>query len=97
MALVFDFAIGEDLDLAFEDGDLVVEESTAQHINFVLIANKGDFRQFPLLGADIQRLLSDEANPNEVKADIQDELEKDGLRVHQINIKDKINIVAEYK
>jgi hypothetical protein len=97
MGQVFDIIIFDDLDLEIKDGDFVLEESTGQHINHILIANQGDYRQTPLLGADIQRLLSDEANPNEVKADIQAELEKDGLQIEEISLQEKIKIIAAYK
>jgi hypothetical protein len=97
MAQVNDIIIYDDLDLEIENGDFVIDKSTAQHINHILIANKGDYRQTPLLGADIQRLLSDEANPNEVKADIQAELEKDGLQIEEISLQEKIKIIAAYK
>lgn len=98
MALVYDIIIADDQDLEFKNGDFLVGESTGQSVNFIMVANKGDFVEFPLVGADITRLLSEEANPNEVKADIQSELEKDTLRVQDISIVNSvITVNAEYK
>lgn len=98
MALVYDIIIANDQDLEFLDGDFLIDESTGQSINFLMIANRGDFVEFPLVGADVTRLLSEEANPNEVKADIQNELEKDNLKVQDISIIESvINVIAEYK
>lgn len=98
MKLVYDIIINNDQDLEFLNGDFRIDESTGQSINFLMIANRGDFVEFPLVGADVTRLLSEEANPNEVKADIQNELEKDRLKVQDISIVDSvINVIAEYK
>jgi hypothetical protein len=94
---VYDMILGDDLDLEFSQGDFSIDESTAQHINHILLAAKGDYREFPLLGADIARLVSEEKNPSLVRQDAQEELERDGLRVQAINFNEKITVIAEYK
>lgn len=95
---VFDIVLGDDLDLEFTaQGDFSIDESTAQHINHILLAAKGDYRAFPLLGADIARLVSEEQSPSLVRQDVQEELERDGLRVQAIRFEEKVEIIAEYK
>ena len=48
----FDYARTEDGDLAFKDGDLVVAESSAQHISDIIHSQVGDYREFPSFGVN---------------------------------------------
>lgn len=94
---VYDVLVGDDLDLEFVQGDFSIDESTAQHVNHILLATKGDYRAHPLLGADITRLVSEDKSPNLVQQDVQEELERDGMRVQAVRFGEVVNIEAEYK
>ena len=41
-------------DLMFENGDFVVQEATEQHIEDILLAQVGDYKQHPLIGVGIE-------------------------------------------
>lgn len=41
-------------DLMFDNGDFVVSESTEQHIEDILLAKVGDYKQHPLIGVGIE-------------------------------------------
>jgi len=97
MALVYDIKLDNNYDLAIENGDFVIGESTTQHINLIALAAKGEWRETPLIGADIRRLLSDETSANDVRADIQTELERDGMKVNTIELGETLTINAEYR
>lgn len=47
----YDVELNEDWDLVFSDGDISILSSENQESKLVLFANKGDFRQHPLIGA----------------------------------------------
>lgn len=83
---VHDFLFGEDGDLAFFAGDLLFGESTQQHQRDILIADKGDVRPAPLLGVGIRRSLNDAIGAEELRAIIQREMERDGMRVRRLHL-----------
>lgn len=93
---VFDILLDDDLDLLFENSDFAIGESTGQHIEHLLILAKGGLRSAPLLGANVTRLQNDDAYFGEVKADIQETLEIDGLKIKSIAYNQKLTIDAEY-
>jgi hypothetical protein len=91
---VFDVAFSEDL--IFKKGDFYLTESTAQHIEHLVITQKGDYKYAPTLGASIREALSDEAGFLRVQGRIQETLEADGLNVKSLKLSEKLYIEAEY-
>lgn len=76
MAKSFDFIVDEDGDLAIEDGDFVVDESDTQHIEDILFAAPGEFKQTPILGFDINRFKNaPRSTMNKFKRDLKVQLE----------------------
>lgn len=43
-------------DLVIQNGDFLVDESDNQHIEHILKADRGQFRQWPLVGVGVTRL-----------------------------------------
>lgn len=86
MAAVRDFLFDANGDLWFDAGDIVVGESTLQHVRDILVAEKGDFTQFPLIGAGIFREVLNSEGEAGIRLIIQREMERDGLRVHRLRI-----------
>lgn len=84
-------------DLLFVNGDLVIGESTEQHINDLMRGYKGDFRFAPQLGVGINTLLLDEIDEQEVKRLVRSELQRDGLTVETVTIENGLlNVKANY-
>lgn len=83
MAAVNDILFEND-DLVIINGDLLVGESDQMHIEHIVRAEKGHFRQFPLLGVGIRKELSGDINPHELKQDIKTQLIGDNYSVKQI-------------
>ena len=48
----------EDNDLKFENGDLSIGDSDQQHIEDLLLANKGDYKQSPIVGIGIKKWIN---------------------------------------
>lgn len=88
-------------DLEIVNGDFKVDESDSQHVEHILIADKGQFRQHPLIGVGINRQMNGSINPQEIRQTIKLQLESDGYNVRKIDIDPsdemKIDIDAERK
>lgn len=91
-----DILLTEENDLRIENGDFVVGESTRQHQNLILLADKGEFKQFPTVGVGILRYLEDNDTDN-LAREIRTEFNKDGMNVKEIRFNgSKIDITANY-
>ena len=84
MALVKDILINDDI--AFKNGDLVVGESDAQHIEHILTAKPGHFYQFPTLGVGIVDEIKASVNKQALRQRIKQNLEADNYRINKIEI-----------
>ena len=101
MAKFKDIIIDDDGDISFFNGDFKVKESDSQHVEHIMISDRGQFRQFPLIGVGIYRLFSGSPNVQFVRQQIKLQLESDGYNVRQITINPQniteIEIDAERK
>jgi len=77
-----DFIIRDDLQI--KDGDLLLLESEQDHINDILIQNRGEQRQFPLLGVGALNFLNGSESLDDIKKQISLQLESDNFRVEEI-------------
>lgn len=73
----------DDLDLKFEDGDLVIGESTRQHQRLILLSAKGEIREFPTRGVGIFDWTLDDS-PGDLNSEIKRQFELDGMTVQQV-------------
>lgn len=84
--------------LSIKNGDLQVGESTNQHIQHILISNKGEWKRNPEIGVGISNMLnSEEAIDFLIEA--KKNLEYDGMLVNNIAFTEteSLNIDAKYK
>lgn len=87
-----DFIINNDLE--FEAGDLMVGFSDEYHQKHVLIAEKGEYKQFPELGVGMFNLL----NSEEMVAmliEARRNFEYDGMRVDELRFSDENTLVVK--
>ncbi len=70
-------------DIIIEDGDLVVGDSDRQHIEHILVAAPGHYKQNPLVGANITQMLSGPIGLSE-KQNIKKALQSDGYNAKNI-------------
>lgn len=82
-------------DLRFEDGDLVIDESTRQHQVLLLMCEKGEFRESPGACLGITTWLNDDQT-GDLNGKIKREMERDGMHVLKIRTKPEIQIEALY-
>lgn len=86
MKIIHDIAYTDNFDLKVEHGDLVLEESTAQHQKCLLLAGKGDYKQSPTVGVDLFHEIDDE-RPQELMREVRLEFSKDGMNINKLKSK----------
>lgn len=95
---MIDFKLGIDGDLDVSGGDLATAESTVQHQRLLLLINKGELREFPVRGLGISSWLLREDGGGSLNAAVKRELEADGMRVNQVNVRNgDLQIDATYE
>ncbi len=78
-------------DLDFTNGDLNIGYSDNQHQEHILLANKGEFREFPELGVGIDKILSDD-DYIPVLIEMKKNLQYDGMTINNIKIDETGNL-----
>ena len=76
-------------DLLVENGGLVIGDTEAQTVEAVLVANRGEFKESPLIGGEVMKQLSggeDVMWAGEVKK----MLRASGIDCEQVEIKDGV-------
>ncbi len=101
MAKRYDIILIDDFDLQVKDGDFVVSEADAQHIQLMALTKPGDWRHIPELGLDAYKFVkgpeSKEQHDKLVKG-LKVLLKLDGYREEKIDLTEgiqKIKITAE--
>ncbi|MCB2379792.1 hypothetical protein LGH70_19505 [Hymenobacter sp. BT635] len=87
-----DILLDESFDLAVSaQGDFVLGESEAQHVDLLLQSRQGDWRENPLVGVGIARYLKAPYGPAQAAVlgrEISVQLERDGLQVLELDVAD---------
>ena len=83
MAEVKDLSIVDD-DFEFANGDFRVLDSDQQHVEHIIKADKGHFRQFPLIGVGIDKKQHGNLTVQALKQDIKLQLRSDNYAVRQV-------------
>lgn len=76
-------------DLLFQNGDFAVGVSDEQHINDIILHEKGNFRQNPALGVGIMQYLNSPHNTlarTELEGKVKRQLEFDGFSVFDVRV-----------
>lgn len=94
MNLVKDIVLETDNDVAIANGDFVISESDNTHIEHLLLAHKGHYRQHPLAGVGLPQKLGMALSASkvlELKKRIDLQLRLDGYVIAKIQIKQTLN------
>ena len=79
-----DILLDENGDLAIANGDFVIGESEDQEVAALLQLNKGDLKEFPILGSDLIKLINSNTSEIELKQIIKTELKRDGKSYQEL-------------
>ncbi len=74
-------------DLRIEKGDFVIGDSNLQHAAHIIEAEQGQFRQYPLIGVGVIKMLNSTISGSE-KRKIQLQLESDGYKAKEIRFEE---------
>ena len=77
--------------------DLVVGDVTLQNQALILVSQKGEWKEHPMVGCGIEDITNDE-DSDQWRRDIREQLVRDGMRVRSVKINgEHIEIDAEYE
>ena len=91
--------LDENGDIMVRNGSMVVGDTTKQNQYLIMIAQKGELKEFPTFGVGISDMLHDD-DELEWKKRIGEEFEKDDLEVDNIDLDlqtGKIVVEAKYR
>lgn len=89
-----DILLDDTNDLQLANGDFVIGNGTLQHQNHIILAEKGEYKEFPEIGVGVRTELNNE-NPRELLTKIRRNFEYDGMTVNKLNIAANGNIVID--
>lgn len=73
-------------DLVIQNGDFLVAESDGQHIEHILRADRGQWRQNPLIGVGLQRQSNASVDRQRLRQEIKLQLRADNFTVKRVNV-----------
>ncbi len=95
-----DYLYTEDKDLMIKNGDFVVGQSDAQHVENLLLLQKGEVKEFPLVGIGLRNYGLAPwhyTTRQKLKKNAGIQLKYDGVKKPVVNVEpDKISIDATY-
>lgn len=76
-----------------------VGQTTNQNVALILLAQAGEFKEYPTLGVGLQDATLDEGDFLGYRHSIRENLERDQLTVKVVDFykKDNLNVIAEYE
>lgn len=87
-----DLLLDANNDLLIVGGDLVIGGSLMQEVGLILQANQGDFRNTPLLGPGLVKMVKSKADPLAVQTSVMVHLELDGKDYQELRENIRMNI-----
>lgn len=96
MAEPIDYIVDDNGGYKIENGDFVKGNATQQHQKLLLLAEKGEIKQFPVAGVGIRGYILDEKSTSELKSEIGKEFEADGMVIDELSISNGIIKVEAY-
>ncbi|WP_086984806.1 MULTISPECIES: hypothetical protein [Elizabethkingia] len=85
----------KDGELSIVNGDFEIGESSQQEIENILIAFKGEYKQHPLLGAELQKMLKARNTRQGITREVNEQLQYDGFRNIDFKIEDAENFTIK--
>ena len=82
----YDLVLDLNNDLKIENGDFAIGQSDDQNIEAILLAEKGQFYEFPLLGYGITRKINGTFDRLTERKSVREELKRDNYNIKVLNI-----------
>jgi hypothetical protein len=91
-----DFLLDDDDELLMRTGDFVIGDASKQHAKCLVRAVPGQYRQWPMVGADVFSQLNG-PNPDVWVRNLRLQLEADGMAVEEVSYRtNKLTINGRY-
>lgn len=93
--MVKDYIKDTDGDMLVKDGDFVIAESDGYHIEDLLRAEKGEYKQHPLTGCAILNYINAPLTRDvktKLEKEIRTQLKTDGFTIYTVKVNDFENI-----
>lgn len=94
MAKALDIIMDEDGEDAVLNGDDRIEDATRQHTKLLVLCEKGENKMEPESGVGIASWILDDQDGQDLKKEIQAELEGDGQRIESLIVRSIDNITV---
>ncbi|KFF13119.1 hypothetical protein IW15_10175 [Chryseobacterium soli] len=88
---MMDILLNDENDISIVNGDFQIGSSEQQEIESILIAFKGEFKNTPLLGAEMLRLLKARNTRQGITREVNEQLKYDGFQNIDFKIEDAEN------
>lgn len=85
-----DLLLDENYDLIDLGTEWSEGESDQQHVELLMIANKGEFKEFPFVGFGAMRRLNGIFNRNNIIREVRVEMENDGYTNYTLDLKNDL-------
>lgn len=90
-----DLIVDETDELKIKNGDFVVDDADMQHVEHIIQVQKGEYKEFPLLGFGVQGYLKTNTPPFEFKRDLKIQLEYDGYKNANLSLTNDYQLSIE--
>lgn len=91
-----DALLNSNKELDVQAGDFLVGESTVQHQELLIVTQKGEWKESPLVAVGASNYLKDEDEAGFL-GEVKKQLEKDGMKVASIDFDNgKLSVDAAY-
>lgn len=95
--MIRDIIQNDNGDIKFLNGDILLGDSTRQHMRDLLLTNRGELKHSPLTGVGLNNYLNDET-PEDMMRDIRKQVIKDGAALKSIVwTGDQLKLDVEYE
>ena len=95
MAEPKDILLDENMEMIAERGDFIVGDATLQQQQLLLLSEKGEWKQSPVVGVGIRSFLLDDVTVHELHQEIQKQFALDGMHVSKIEGNDWKNTIID--
>lgn len=89
-----DIRTDEKHDLIIKNGDFQIAYSDEQHQHHILLAEKGEYKEHPVVGVGIIQMLNNEQY-TELMLEAKKQLEYDGMEIQNIRFKEDGKLIVE--
>ncbi len=83
-----DIILDKDGDIRIENSDLIIGDTFNQEVNLILNSSKGEWKNEPLVGANLKELLKTKQNNDKAAQYIRIALEQDKKRLKNISFEE---------